>query len=155
MNAVRPGRILADGAPGESAAERRHRTLTELKRTVRKHPAVELAAGVDADDGRFREVEASFDARILGVDAERARLRIEWRPRPDPGDPAYFVFHYYDSTGRDFGWHREPNPHVDGLEHFQARDTADAEYAYEPADLEYESPIELCWEILGRIEERL
>lgn len=151
-----PGRrLLADGPAGESQAERRHRTLTELKRTVRRHPAVDVAAGVTSDDGRFRELEVTFDPLVLGVDAETASLRIEWRPRPDPSEPAYFVFHYADSNGRDFGWHREPNPHVDGLEHFQERDAPDAEYEYEPAYFESRSPIELLWTILGRIENRV
>lgn len=149
------GRLLADGPRGESPAEIRHRTLTELKRTVRNHPAVDLAAGVADDAGRFRELEVAFDPHILGVDAEAARLRIEWRPRPDTGEPAYFVFHYYDSTGRDFGWHREPNPHVDRFEHFQERDSPDQDYVYEPAYFESQSPVELLWNILGRIEERV
>lgn len=149
------GPLLADGPGGESPAEIRHRTLTELKRTVRQHPAVDGAAGVDAGDGRFRELEISFDPHILGVDTESARLRIEWRPRPDPSEPAYFVFHYYDSTGRDFGWHREPNSHVDRLEHFQERDSPDTAYDYEPAYFESKSPVDLCWDILGRIEQRV
>jgi hypothetical protein len=148
------GRLLADGPRDESPAEIRHRTLTELERTVRQHPAVDVAAGVDDDDGRFRELDVDFDPRILGVDTERATLRIEWRPRPDPTEPAYFVFHYSDATGRDFGWHREPNPHVDRLEHFQKRDSPDAECQYEPAYFDSQSPVELCWDILGRIEQR-
>lgn len=148
-------RLLADGPAGDSQAERRHRTLTELKRTVRHHPAVDVAAGVESDDGRFRELEVAFDPHILGVDAATAKLRIEWRPRPDPSEQAYFVFHYADSTGRDFGWHREPNPHVDRLEHFQERHSPDAEYEYEPAYFDSQSPIDLLWNILGRIENRV
>ena len=148
-------RLLADGPSGESPAEIRHRTLTELKKTVRHHPAVDLAAGVADDAGRFRELEVTFDPHILDVDAESASLRIEWRPRPDPSEPAYFVFHYYDSMGRDVGWHRDPNPHVDRLEHRQERDSPDEEYEYEPAYFESQSPVALLWDILGRIEERL
>jgi hypothetical protein len=110
---------------------------------------------VTSDAGRFRELDVTLDPLILGLDAEDASLRIEWRPRPDPSEPAYFVFHYADSTGLDFGWHREPNPHVDGLEHVQERDDPDAEYEYEPAYFESRSPIDLCWTILGRIESRV
>lgn len=148
-------RPVADGPGGESPAERRHRTLSELKRTVQSHPAVDVAAGGATDDGRFREVEVAFDPLVLGVDADWATLRIDWRPRPDPGEAAYFVFLYADSTGRDFGWHREPNPHVDRLVHFQERDSPDADYEYEPALFAAESPVELCWEILGRLEKRV
>lgn len=148
-------RIVADGPPGEPPADRRHRTLTELKRAIARHPAVDLATGVRSDAGRFRELDIAFDPLILGVDAERAGIRIEWRPRPDPAEPAYFVFHYYDSTGRDLGWHREPNPHVDGLEHYQERDSSGSEYEYEPARFESQSPVDLLWDVLGRIEERV
>lgn len=147
--------LRADGPRSESPAEMRHRTLTELKRTVRHHPAVDNAAGVREDDERFRELEIAFDPLILGREAERAALRIEWRPRPDPSESAYFIFHYHDSTGQDFGWHREPNPHVDRLEHYQERDSAAAEYTYEPVYFESLSPVELLWDILGRIEKRL
>lgn len=147
--------VRADGPRGESPAEIRHRTLTELRRTVQHHPAVDSAAGVRGDGGRFRELEVTFDPHILGIDAERAGLRIVWRPRPDPTEAAYFVFHYHDSTGRDFGWHREPNAHVAGLEHYQERDSPDARYDYEPASFDSLAPIALLWETLDRIEQRL
>ena len=152
---VAGGRLLADGPRGEPPAEIRHRTLTELTRTVQHHPAVDIAARVADDAGRFRELEVAFDPLILGVDAESASLRIEWRPRSDPNEPAYFVFHYYDSMDRDFGWHREPNPHADHLEHVRERDSPDKDYEYEPAYFESQSPIELLWDILGRIEDRV
>ncbi|MEF8757404.1 MAG: hypothetical protein V5A33_04115 [Halobacteriales archaeon] len=129
--------------------------MTELARTVRHHPAVDTATGARGDAGRFRELEVEFDPLILGVDADRAALRIEWRPRPDPTRPGHFVFHYHDSTGRDFGWHREPNPHVDGLEHYQERDSPDGGYRYEPARFDSDSPVDLLWTILGRVERRL
>jgi len=148
-------RLVTDGPSSEPQAERRHRTLTELKRTVRHHPAVDVAAGVESAEGRFREVEVTFDPVVLGVDTEWATMRIEWRPRQDPRDQPFFVFHYADSTGRDFGWHREPNPHGDRLEHFQERMSAADEYEYEPAYFESQSPVALLWEILGRIEERV
>lgn len=147
--------VRADGPRGESPAEIRHRTLTELNRTVRQHPAVDTTAGVSTDDDRYRELEVNLDPLILGVDAERVALRIEWRPRPEADEPAYFVFHYHDSTGRDFGWHREPNPHVDGLVHFQERDSPDADYEYEEARFETFSPVPLLWDVLGRIEQRV
>lgn len=147
--------VVADGPRGESPAEIRHRTLTELKRTLQRHPAIEAAAGIREDDGRFRELDVALDPRILGVDADTAGLRIEWRPRQDPGEPAFFVFHYYDSTGRDFGWHREPNSHVDGLGHFQERESNADQYEYTPIRFESDQPVELCWDILGMIEDRL
>lgn len=147
--------LVPDGPPGESQAERRHRTLTELKRTVTRHPVVDAATGVRTDEGRFRELDVAFDPLILGVDAAEVGLRIEWRPRPDPRERAYFVFHYHDSTGRDFGWHREPNPHVEGLTHYQKRDTPGSGYEYRSASFDVDSPVELLWTVLGCTEERV
>lgn len=83
------------------------------------------------------------------------RHRIDWRPRHDPADFANFVVHYYESTGVDFGWHREPNPHVDGLAHFQTRNSQDEEYEYEPAYFVSDSPVELHWVIVARLERRV
>lgn len=148
-------RLVADGSRGESYVERRHRTLVELKETVKRDPAVDIAHGIQQDDSRFRELDISLSPLILGLDCGDAGLQIAWRPRPDPMDAAYFVFHYHDSTGRDFGWHREPNPHVEGLEHYQERDSPNEDYKYESAHFESLSPVPLLWDIVGRIEERI
>lgn len=147
--------LVGDGPLGDSPAERRHRTLTDLKRTVQRHPAVDGVVSATGDDGRFRELQVSFETLILGIDADHAALRIEWRPRPDPSEPPHFVFHYHDSTGRDFGWHREPNPHVESLEHYQERTTSEQEYDYKATTITTDSPVELLWDILGRIEKRV
>ena len=150
-------RVRGDGSGrgDDPPAEVRHRTLSELKRTVQRHLAVVTATGARGSKGRFRELTVTFDPKILGTDADEAGLRIVWRPRPDPSETAYFVFHYHESTGRDFGWHREPNDHVDGLEHYQERQATDAPYEYEAVRFDATSPVELVWEILGRIEQRV
>lgn len=62
------------------------------------------------------------------------------------------MFRYHDSTGRDFGQHREPDPHVEGLEHYQEREPADQDYECEPTTLGADSPVELFRE---EIEHRL
>lgn len=84
-----------------------------------------------------------------------AGLRIALRPRPDPSELAYFVFHYHDSTGQDFGWYRKPNPHVDGLEHYQERTAPTDDYEYRSVHFESVTPIALLWDVLGRIEQRI
>ena len=117
---------------------------------VRHHPAVDVATGVRGDEGR--ELDVALDPLVLGVEAAEAGLRIEWRPRPDPAERAHFVFQYDDSTGRDFGWHREPNPRVEGLTHVQVREQADDEYEYRADSLDADSPVELLWMVLGRVE---
>lgn len=106
----RGDRLVADRpqGQGESYVERRHRTLTELKRTVQRHPAIDFVHGIQRDDGRFRELDVSLSPLILEIDADDAGLRIAWGPRPDPSELAYFMFHYHDSTGLDFDWYRDP-----------------------------------------------
>ena len=70
-----------------------------------------------------------------------------------PLDPPEFTFHYSDGDF-DYGWHHEPNPHVDGWAHYQERTTT-GEDAYEPVAFEGETATELVWEIMERLRERL
>jgi len=42
---------------------------------------------------------------------------------------------------------------VDGLDHFQVRHSAEAVYEYQRTSLEFDSPVALLWDLLGRIEE--
>ncbi|MFC7156253.1 hypothetical protein ACFQPA_12450 [Halomarina halobia] len=129
--------------------QERHRILRELRRELERHPAVQRARGVP--DGKFRELHADLDPTALGRGAERATLRVAWWPAPD--DPG-FAFHYSDSTGFDCGWHREPNPHVEGKTHYQERDAPDG-YEYETATFGGETPSRTLWAVLDRLTDRL
>lgn len=88
----------------------------------------------------------------MTLDIETASLRVTWWPAPDGAE---FVFHYSDSSGFDCGWHREPNPHVDGRTPYQERPSPDAEYRYEPVSLGAETPPRVLWTVLDRLTERL
>ncbi|CCQ32664.1 hypothetical protein HTIA_0519 [Halorhabdus tiamatea SARL4B] len=70
-----------------------------------------------------------------------------------PDDPGY-VFHYSDDTGFDCGWHREPNPHVDGKLHYQERSSAES-YQYESVSFSAETPPRILWTVLDRLTDRL
>jgi hypothetical protein len=84
-----------------------------------------------------------------GHDAPEATLRVTWRPL----DPPEFAFHYSE-PGFDCGWHREPNPHVDGEIHYQERAESE-KYSYESVDLDGDTAVELVWEVTERLRERL
>ena len=86
------------------------------------------------------------------IDAEEASVHVNWWPQPDI-DP-YFQIHYHDHNGYDCGWHRHPNDHVDGDEHFQWRESRDDAYAYEEIEYDFDNPIGILWEVVGdRLEE--
>jgi hypothetical protein len=129
----------------------RHRILTEIRRELARHPAVESVQGVPS--GPQRELRATLRPGAFDREVEEATLRVAWWPAPE-GDPS-FVFHYSDHTGFDCGFHREPNPHVDGATHYQERPAPDEDYRYESISVDAETPPRLCWELLDRLADRL
>ncbi|WP_008527343.1 hypothetical protein [Halorhabdus tiamatea] len=146
---VRESLIVTDGGNSDDLGQQRHRILRELRRELERHPAVQRVNGSPADS--VSELRATLDPGILGADAEEATLRVTWWPMPD--DPGY-VFHYSDDTGFDCGWHREPNPHVDGKLHYQERSSAES-YQYESVSFSAETPPRILWTVLDRLTDRL
>lgn len=143
---------VADGGrdPSDDRGQLRHRILRELRHELERHPAVREVRG--SPDGTFRELRAVLDPAVLGRDADRATLRVAWWPGPDEPE---FAFHYSDDTGFDCGWHREPNPHVEGATHYQERRSPDEEYTYEAVSLGAATPPRTLWVVLERLEARL
>lgn len=144
--------LIADGGRDSSGdlGQERHRILRALRHELDRHPAVTAVRGVP--DGTFRELRAELDPSAFDRDAEGASLRVSWWPAPD--DPEY-VFHYSETTGFDCGWHREPNPHVEGKTHFQKRSNPDDAYEYEAISLSARTPPRVCWTVLDRLADRL
>ncbi|RLM52736.1 hypothetical protein DVK07_21825, partial [Halorubrum sp. Atlit-26R] len=68
---------------------------------------------------------------------------------------AYYTLHYSEPAGFDCGIHCEPNPHVDGLLHFQEREDVDDPYTYEPVSFDAGSVSGLLWEMLDALATRL
>lgn len=135
--------------PGEAS----HSVLLELRRTVERHPAVLQARG--DPPGQFTRVQADLDPRVLGASAEEGTLTIRWYAGETSEDPPEFAFHYSDSSGFDCGWHHEPNPHVEGMAHYQERTEAEADYTYEPISFASDPPVRLLWEVLERLDAQL
>jgi len=137
--------IVRDG--GSPFANSRHRALRAVIDALRRHPVVTEARG--HPPSTFTEVRATLDPTRWDHDAESATLRVTWQPI----SPPEFAFHYSED-GFDCGWHREPNPHVEGDAHYQER-VSDGSYRYESISLEGETAPELVWEIMERLQSQV
>ena len=144
--------FITDGGRDSSRdlGQERHRILRELRPQLTRHPAIEDVQGIP--DGKFRELRADINPSAFGRDAERATLRVAWWPAPEDSE---FAVHYSESTGYDCGFHREPNPHVDGKAHFQERSGPGDDYEYESVSFSVETPSRLLWTILDQLSDRL
>jgi hypothetical protein len=148
--------IRADGGSSDrERARERDRVLRTLQREAEQYPATSSARGVPSEE--FRELEVALDPLILGRDVDRATLRIVWRPSNAPAsdERAEFVFHYSEPTGYNCGWHREPNPHVEGWTHFQERLPGESTPEYGMARFGTESPVGIFWEVVSRLDSHL
>lgn len=135
--------------PGQAS----HAALLEIRRTLRRHPAV-LDAYADPP-AQFTQVRADLDPRVLGGTSESGSLTVRWYAGESADASPEFVFHYSEDSEFDCGWHHEPNPHVDGWGHFQERESSDEEYSYEPVRFGSEVPVRVCWEVMEHLENRL
>ena len=160
------GRVRFDG--GSNPGRDRHRILREIRGELVRHPAVRSIQGEPPNE--YREVRATLDPSWFGHTAETASLRVTWIPNPSPGPDvadrtndtwmrtpiqAYYTLHYSDSDGLDCGFHCEPNPHVDGLLHYQERADANSAYTYEPVSFGARSVSGLLWELMDALADRL
>ena len=159
-------RVRFDG--GSDTGRDRHRILRELRGELARHPAVRSIVGEPPDE--YRELRATLDPSWFGRPTEIASLRVTWIPTPSPGPEAsdrpndawmrtpiraYYTFHYSESDGLDCGFHCEPNPHVDGLLHYQERDETNDAYTYEPVSFDARSVSGLLWELMDALADRL
>jgi len=146
----------------------RHRILREVRGELARHPAVRTVTGEPPET--YRELRATLDPSWFGRPAETASLRVTWIPNPSPGPEAsdrgtdawnrtpiraYYALHYSEPDGLDCGFHCEPNPHVDGLLHYQQREHTDEEYTYEPVSFDARSVSGLLWEMMDTLADRL
>ena len=159
-------RVRFDGGPDPGGD--RHRILRELRGELARHPAVRSVEGDPPDE--YRELRAMIDQSWFGRSTEPASIRVTWIPDPSPGPEAsdrasdawmrtpiraYYTLHYSEPDGLDCGFHCEPNPHVDGLLHYQERDDASDPYIYEPVSFGARSVSGLLWEMMDALASRL
>lgn len=153
---------------GSGPGRDRHRVLRELRAELARHPAVRSIEGTPPAE--YRELRATLDPSWFDRSAATASLRVTWIPDPSPGPDAsarptddwtrtpiraYYSLHYSESEGLDCGFHCEPNPHVDGLLHYQERDGPSDRYTYEPVSFAARSASGLLWELLDALTDRL
>jgi hypothetical protein len=169
-------RLRTDGGNGNrdqnksNTGQERHRALRELRSELARHQAVLTVEGEPAESGEYRELRAVLNPAAFERTADDASLRVTWIPDLSPGPEvsdrssdrwlrtpirAYYTLHYSESSGFDCGFHCEPNPHVDGLLHYQERSNPDEKYTYEPASFEARSLSGLLWELMAALSERL
>jgi len=135
--------------PGEAS----HRALHSIRQELNRHPAVTEARGFPT--GSFTEVVADVAVERWEIQRDGGTLTVRWFAGDTSQSDPKFSFHYSDEE-TDFGWHHEPNPHVDGWGHFQKRgETSEDIYSYESFDFQSKSPPRVAWEIMSRISMRL
>jgi len=152
----------------ETPGRDRHRILRELRGELVRHPAVRSAEGKPPDV--YRELRATVDPSWFDRGAALASVRVTWVPDPTLGPEAsdrgndtwmrtpiraYYTLHYSEPDGLDCGFHCEPNPHVDGLLHYQKREDANDAYTYKPVSFGARSVTGLLWEMMDALADRL
>ena len=161
-----PRRYRPDG--GANSGSDRHRILRELRGELARHPAVRSVEGEPSED--HRELRATLNPSWFGRTAGTASLRVTWIPDLSPGPEAsdrandtwtrtpiraYYTLHYSESDGFDCGFHCEPNPHVDGLLHYQERGHENDTYTYKPISFDARSVTGLLWEMMDALSDQI
>lgn len=100
--------VRADGPRGESPAEIRHRTLTESRRVVQQHPAVDGAAGARGGGGGFansrsRSIHSSSESTPSEPDRASSGDIDQTRPRRRTGGFTFTI----RRPGRRPAWRAE------------------------------------------------
>lgn len=146
------------GVPLSPNGGRRNRSLSIVKENLKKVPCVDVVEWVPTRIGVDLQLRATIDCQIFAdgrVTADDVYISVNWWPQPDDG-LAHFKYHYVESSGYNCGWHRQPNDHVDGLDHFQESEGDEDGYRYEPISFDFDNPVGLTWEIAGdRLESRI
>jgi hypothetical protein len=139
---------MGSGDSPYDAAEASHRALHSIQRELERHPTISTIRGFPS--GQFTQVVAAVATDRLDTDSTDGTLTVRWFAGRTPDSDPEFSFHYSDENG-DFGWHHEPNPHVDGWGHFQERAGSATAYDYEPYSFSSHNPARVVWEVLSRL----
>jgi hypothetical protein len=136
-----------------SVRRSRNQVLGRLHANLKRVPGTENVRFERSGTGIDREIAGDVDPIIFAdgvIPREEAHVKVNWWPQPDD-EATLFEIHYWEPEGCDGGWHRQPNDHVDGIDHVQWRDSADDEYEYEPLTIEAGAPVGILWEVVGEL----
>lgn len=136
------------GTPGGpyNPSEASHQALRAIRRALDRHPAVTTVQGFP-HDGYSTNVIGEIATNQFDIDGESATLTVSWFAGETPDAKPHFSFHYSDGV-EDFGWHHEPNPHVDGWGHYQERPDSNTDYTYEAHSFTSQEPARVVWEVM-------
>lgn len=126
-----------------------HAALQQIRRELRRHPAITSVDG-HPHDALHTELRAAIDPTLVGADAPPGTLTVAWFVRP-ADHPPRFRFHYADDTGFDCGWHHHEQDHVDGLGQYQERARENDPYEYESFRFTSVEPARVTWEVLDEV----
>jgi hypothetical protein len=144
---------MSGGSRSYDAAAASYRALRGIRQELERHPLVETARGFPSDT--HNQIVAELDVSGTGELRGEATLTVRWFAGERPDADPQFSFHYGDERAGDFGWHHEPNPHVDGWGHFQERPAESAEYVYEVYTFASTVPTRVVWEVLELLDAEL
>lgn len=96
-------------------------------------------------------MRADVEPSHIGATAPSGTLTVRWFAG-EPTDEIRFTFHYSDESGFDCGWHHHEQNHVDGLGHYQKRESEEQEYTYEPFQFGSKEPSRVVWEVLDELQ---
>lgn len=134
--------------PGEAS----HRALRGIQRELERHPAVTTVHGFPSRE--YTQVVAYLATDCLNIDDDDATLTVRWFEGRTTDAQPEFSFHYSDDSG-DFGWHHEPNLHVDGWGHFQERTNPELEYSCTAYTFSSKNPTRVVWEVMSLLSSKL
>lgn len=129
-----------------------HRALHAIDTALSRHPSVQATERFPEEPST--QIVARLDADAFTAASEPATLTVRWfAGETRQADPT-FSFHYSDPE-TDFGWHYEPNPHVDGRGHFQRAESSGDDYTYRPYSFASLEPARVVWEMCSRLAAEL
>lgn len=128
----------------------RERAQQQLYGNLKKVPGIKNTRLEESGTGIDYQIVGDINTDVFAsgvIPVDDAEITVNWWSQSDDDD-AWFKFHYWDGTGFDCGWHRQENDHVEGLAHYQERESAEEEYEYEPYSVEEENPIGILWTVV-------
>lgn len=150
-----PGPPGRDDVPPDNHRGRQRRLIqSRLHQNLGRIPGIASVRYEDTGSGIASQVRGDIDMRIFAdglISVDEAFVQVNWWPQPN-GEASWFQIHYTESSGFDCGWHRHANEHVEGLHHYQERNSSEEEYQYRAVTFEAENPIGILWKV---VDERL
>ena len=150
-----PGSPDRSDGPSDNPRGRSQRLIqSRLYRNLGNIPGVASVRFEETESGIANQVHGDLNTMIFAdglISSEEAFVQVNWWPQPN-GKVTWFEIYYVESDGFDCGWHRHANDHVDGLDHFQERESPEEEYQYREVSFNADNPVGLLWEV---VDERL